>query len=244
MEFKKTIAIFFVLIIIFNLGLTAQGNQDNDVELLIKAFEKSGATMENYWLNIGLPYNKYFGDKEMLIAGNNLSYILQLPKLEQLQLIGNQQLYSTKGNWGKGTEVELQLKRVNDQSNDSYLIFRLKGNDSLANLATNYERLMSYLEEIQISPKINACIQGNINDTLDNEQQFVLIKDILKILEASEIERLDTVLVKSVSAYSPKLQNSIWTSVNKMNLQVATHVNSQTKKTILTLGTPIITIEY
>ena len=242
--FKKVFVIISVFGIILNIGLTAQGNQGNDSELLIKSFTETNAEVEAYWLSVGQPYLQFTGDNDLLENGKQLSEVLELPVSTILKDINNQLIYHTIGTWGKGTEIELQLKRVSNQDNRTYLIFRLKGQESVEDLSEFYSKLDSKLQQIQITPVINACIQGFINDKLNNDQQFVLIKGILESLQASEIEQLDTALVKSISAYTPKLNNSIITGGQKMNLQVASHVNNLDNKTILTLGTPIITIEY
>ena len=48
----------------------------------------------------------------------------------------------------------------------------------------------------------------------------------------------------SVSAYTPLLAGKLWANGNLMNVQVAAREGSDQQGLILTLGTPIITIEY
>lgn len=240
--FKRVIIIF--ISVFFILGLKAQGNDEQDIEILIDAFRKTNAELELYWLHVGIPYKKILNDSQLLSEGKKLSSIFLLPESDNLKKINNQNLYYSFGSWGYGTEAELILKRVNEQTNETYLLFRLKGVNSLDDLKVYYELLSEKMLENQISPKINSCIQGKINDKLGNTEQFVLINKILKSINADRVEMLNTDLVKSVSAYSSKIKNYIWTSNNKMNVQISTHFDSLNKKTILTLGTPIITIEY
>ncbi|OEF99814.1 hypothetical protein BHF71_01160 [Vulcanibacillus modesticaldus] len=244
MKNKVIIAVVLLFALFFSLGITVKGNGGQDVEYLIKAFNKTGAKMDTYWLNFGIPYGKYEDDQQLLQIGNRLSSSFKLPVAKELIIIGAQKVYSSKGTWGDGTEVELQIKKYSQQSNDLYLLFHLKGNSSTDDLLKYYNLLEKILDENNLYPKINSCVQGNIDDKLSNVDQFVLIEELLASLEAKEIEKLDTDLVKSISAYSPKITNSIWTGDKKMNIQIATHVSNLQQKTIITMGTPIITIEY
>ena len=60
MKYQKKIGIILIsTLFIIILGLTAQGNEQADVEFLIQAFEKTNAEVESYWLHIGLPYTEY-----------------------------------------------------------------------------------------------------------------------------------------------------------------------------------------
>lgn len=241
---RGKIVTLILISLFFILGLSAQGNQQEDIEVIIHAFQEAGAELESYWLHIGMPYGTYQNDELLLLTGNQLSDSFQLPKVTDLVKSGKQRIYVSKGTWGNGTEVELQLKRQNDEMEEMYFIFKLKGNHSLENFKAHYQKLTYKAQEFQISPKINSCIQGNINDKLSDIDQFVLIDDMLHKLDAREVEKLDTDLVKSISAFSPRIKHSIWTGNQKMNVQIAAHVNKLTQKTVLTMGTPIITIEY
>lgn len=244
MRYSRATIILLCISLFFILGLSVQGNNQQDIDLLIETFQQSGAELSNYWLKVGVPYITITGEDELLAIGKSLSQSLNLPEAQKLVTLDEQKAYFTKGSWGNGTEVELQIKAQRPNSNDMYLIFQLQGNENLEALSGYYSTLKDILNKNQISPKINTCIQGNINDKLSSEGQFVLIEKLLHSIAAEEVEKLDTSLVKSVSAYSPKLENYIWTNNNKMNIQIASHVNNLQQETVVTIGTPIITVEY
>jgi len=244
MRYNRTIIILVVLSLFFALGLNVQGSYQQPVELLIETFQQSGAELSNYWLQVGVPYITVSEEDELLLIGKSLSQSFNLPEAQKIVTLEGQKAYFTKGTWGNGTEVELQIKAQSASSNKMYLIFRLQGNENLEAMAGYYNTLKEKLEENHISPKINTCIQGNINVKLSNVDQFVLINRLLHNIDAEEVEKLDTILVKSVSAYSSKFENYIWTDNNKMNVQIASHVNNLQQQTVITMGTPIITVEY
>jgi len=239
----KKAFIFLLISIFFMLGLAIPKNQQ-DVDQLIKAFQEADAVLNGYWLQVSFPYGNYTNDQQLLKEGQRLSSIFQLPVENRLVEIGNQKSYITKGIWSDDDEVELQLKRLGDEQPQMYLLFHLKGRDSLDDFRKHAAALREKTKALQISPIINACIQGKINDKLNHMEQSVLIESLLHSLAAKKVEVLDTKLVKSVSAFSPEIAHFIWTGHHKMNVQVATHVNHLEQTTILTLGTPIIAIEY
>jgi len=244
-QIGKKVVILMSLFLVF-LGLTAQGKEIQDIEYLIKAFEQTDAELEGYWVQFGFPYETIKDETELLTLGNTWSESLDLPINNQLQ-VGTDNLqpfYYTEGKWGERTKIEFVIKHQDENSRQLYILFNLHGESNLEELKKHYAKLENILNDYQISPIINSCIQGNINDKLNNISQSVLTEGILHNLDATTVEELDTDLVKSVSAYSPLLKNFIWTGSNKMNIQVATHYNSLDKKTTLTVGTPIIKIEY
>lgn len=244
MSYNRAVKIILIVSLFFTLGLSVQGSNQQDIELLIETFQQSGAELSNYWLHVGVPYITISEEDELLAVGKRLSKSLNLPEAQKIVTLKGQKAYFTKGTWGNGTEVELQIKAQNENSNQMYLIFHLQGNENLEALAGYYDTLKDKLAKNHISPKINTCIQGNINVKLSSVGQFVLIDNLLHSIDAEEVEKLDTTLVKSVSAYSPKIENYIWTNNNKMNIQIASHLNNLQQQTVITIGTPIITVEY
>ncbi len=244
MEIGKKAFILFIISLLFMIGMIVHGYEQQDIHMLIQAFEYSGADLNAYSLHVAIPYGKYKNNQQLLSEGKELSQRFHLPQSKKLVEIGLEKGYLSKGSWGKASEAELQWKRISKQHQELYLVFKLNGTDSLEQFQKDYQQLLEILQKNQMSPIINSCIQGNINDKLSNIQQVVLIEKIIHILGGEKVETLNTALVKSISAYSPKIQHSIWTGHKKMNVQVATHVNKLTQTTILTMGTPIITIEY
>jgi len=89
--------------------------------------------------------------------------------------------------------------------------------------------------------KIFACAQGFYSDKID----IVVSKkanEILSRFHAKVIEKVEEKTFESVSAYTNHWKDSIKTNGRKMNLQVG--LRSVDQGTTVTIGTPIITIEY
>ena len=91
----------------------------------------------------------------------------------------------------------------------------------------------------RVKPQFQFSIQGHQEGLHQNET----MKEALHLLRAREVESLRTKTV-SVSAFSSLLGDPIQTAGGEMNVQVATKVDEGNKRLIVTIGTPIITIEY
>lgn len=83
-----------------------------------------------------------------------------------------------------------------------------------------------------------------INKTLTDELQRKKLDELLALLGAKAIEKAEDRAMKSVSAYTPDFPFYIRTNGEKMNAQAAARADLLRGQTRITVGTPIITIEY
>jgi hypothetical protein len=67
-------------------------------------------------------------------------------------------------------------------------------------------------------------------------------KRYLNLFSAAPIERLQEKTFVSISAYTKTWNNAIYTANKKMNIQAA--LRNDGERTIIVLGSPIITMEY
>ena len=79
---------------------------------------------------------------------------------------------------------------------------------------------------------------------MQNEQEEYLLAEIFRLLKAEEVEAMRTDHTVSISALSPLLPAGIKTRGGMMNMQAAVRMNQDAHRMVITLGTPIITIEY
>ncbi|TCS83388.1 YwmB family TATA-box binding protein [Tepidibacillus fermentans] len=238
---KKHLGYMILISILFLLGMTVPNNNKNDLQLLLNGFQQTKAELKQYSFHVGIPYQP-LKEEQLFTKGKELSQIFHLP-VGKVESFDQQPFYASKGTWENGTEIELQLKNINQNTN-TYLVIKVTGNRSFQELEQDYQTFNKLLQMAHINPKINTCVQGEISDKLNNAEQYQLIQKVLKKIDASIVEELKTDLVTSVSAYSPEVGQAIQTKGGEMNLQMATHYDSLHNKTILTMGTPIITIEY
>jgi len=242
MVVKKNIGIILLISVLFLTGMVIPAVKKTDeIKLLENGFQSSGAIITEYTLHEGIPYKRITED-QLLAEGKKLSDIFQIP-VGQVEQFGQEFFYVSKGTWNNNTQIEVQLKNMKERSS-TYFVVNVTGNNSFQQLEKDYIQLVKMLQKSRINPKINSCIQGEISDKLNKVDQYHLIQEILKNTDSSIVEELKTDLVTSVSAYSDEIGQAIQTKGGSMNLQVATHYDVLHNKTILTMGTPIITIEY
>ncbi|GED15484.1 YwmB family TATA-box binding protein [Aneurinibacillus migulanus] len=93
-------------------------------------------------------------------------------------------------------------------------------------------------------PQIISCVRGKYNGKLENDLQKKKASQLLASLEGTMVESLEEETVLSYSAYSPLFHTVVETNQRTMNLQVAAHYDTYMQGTMITVGTPIITVEY
>ncbi|CQR46172.1 hypothetical protein BN1058_00422 [Paraliobacillus sp. PM-2] len=85
-----------------------------------------------------------------------------------------------------------------------------------------------------------TCAKTEVSDMIDSVYFFEKIK---KILQVQEVHQLDEQDFTVFSGYTSYWKRSIPSDHNKMNIQMAAR-QVPGKKTIITIGTPILTTEY
>ncbi|WDV46089.1 YwmB family TATA-box binding protein [Clostridiaceae bacterium M8S5] len=93
-------------------------------------------------------------------------------------------------------------------------------------------------------PHITTCITGTYKGELNQSKRYKMVYKALDSVGAKVIEGLDESSLISVSAYSPKLKDYIYSGDKKMNLNVAMRYNEYENKTYLWMATPLITTGY
>jgi len=128
---------------------------------------------------------------------------------------------------------------------DTYVVLQLSGSrQSLLYIEQIQETFANALSKANFIPQISTCIRGMYNVNMSVDQQEGKILSIFNTLQATELERLQDETVVSISGHTPMWKPFIALNGQKMNLQVATHRDSNNAGTWVTVGTPIITAEY
>lgn len=128
---------------------------------------------------------------------------------------------------------------------DTYVVLQLSGSrQTLLYIEQIQETFANALSKANFIPQISTCIRGMYNVNMSVDQQEGKILSIFNTLQATELERLQDETVVSISGHTPMWEPFIALNGQKMNLQVATHRDSNNAETWVTVGTPIITAEY
>jgi hypothetical protein len=151
--------------------------------------------------------------------------------------------YEATGMWGN---LDVSLSMIIDEpkatQSDPYLAIQVTGK-GMPTVAWSQaaDNIHKFLHEQRIPTHFHYSIQGTLDRVTDTS---AIAHHIIKQLHAKEIEGIQTDQTVSLSAYSPLFSEQIQTMGGAMNLQVATHRNQTDGKLIVTIGSPIITVEY
>jgi len=111
-------------------------------------------------------------------------------------------------------------------------------------LSTSMNLLQRALSAEKIQPNLRACVRGAIPVKWEGAKAQASIRHIFKQNGIQSIEGFTSQLETSISGYTSSIPQSILSKQKPMNVQMAVHYNETMKQTVLTIGTPIITIEY
>ncbi|TDQ38724.1 YwmB family TATA-box binding protein [Aureibacillus halotolerans] len=90
---------------------------------------------------------------------------------------------------------------------------------------------------------IFACLQGEVNDIIEGGL-LEEVGSLLRSFNAVPIEMMNEQSFVAVSAYNELWSQQIETPKGPMNLQVALRENEAEQSVDVTIGTPILTVEY
>ncbi|WP_139491104.1 YwmB family TATA-box binding protein [Brevibacillus dissolubilis] len=234
-----------LLLLAFLYPVSAKEAGEPSVTNMLEALEATGATATDITMRTSVALPFVDSSKELLALGQEWSKRLSVPVQSQLSREKHNVVYQSQGVWGKAL-LSIRLIGVEQSGKvGTYLVVSLSGKRShLQDIENLRQYATNELKNSQLIPQFSTCIRGIYSDKMSVGWQKGKILGIFQALGAREVERLEDESVISVSAYTREWRPFIMTGNQKMNLQVATHVDKNNQLTRITIGTPIITAEY
>jgi hypothetical protein len=168
-----------------------------------------------------------------LQANSEIEYINGLPVLRSSRQLTN------------GAQLQGMYIGAKDQKS-CILILKLTadsyGDDQ--NLVTLKREIQEKLANLNLKGNWNSMVQGILTDAELANNPEALLQRISKEVNAMEQELYVDGHTLSASLFTNKLEGSVKSGRHEVNLQIALHQNSITKEWRLTLGSPLITMEY
>jgi hypothetical protein len=216
----------------------------DDAGRLIDAFNRVGANPEKIVLHHGNRTRTPYPREAISTIAEQLRRDLGLgPVHRTVDRHGIR--WTAVGGWGRNLQTRLTVinDRVDLSENRPYISIQLTGRGQPGMEWTRFRhRLEKILIRHGVEPRIQFSIQGSRPGQSSHPEEAV--RQVLERLNAREIEGMRTDRTTSISAYAPALRGGLETSGGTMNVQVAARMDRSRGRIILTLGTPIITIEY
>ncbi|GGE05113.1 hypothetical protein GCM10011571_02720 [Marinithermofilum abyssi] len=245
MFFKSTIHMCLMLCVSSFLVASAPSSQTESS--LIHAFDATGARAELYMLHYGSRMNQPQSSDAIPQWVNRMAHEWGLNQPVQVPVVEGKR-WSASGTWERNLQVELTV--INDEPDQQrvypYVSVKItgKGHPDVS-LLNAKNRLNRELQRFQLNKSTHFSIQGSLSVQKGQySKKTALLQKVLGGLQAREVEAMKTDRVISVSAYTPRLSGGLQTRGGTMNVQAAAKDGYDNQKIIITLGTPIITIEY
>jgi hypothetical protein len=107
-----------------------------------------------------------------------------------------------------------------------------------------WKLIMEGVRQVEIKPGIKTSVQGSVAGALSSEEQKAVLKKMVKSLKGHIVEGVELDSTISWSGYSPIIKGPVLESEEAINFQVASHADKHQSRTVITVGTPIIIMEY
>ncbi|TGV31019.1 hypothetical protein EN829_034715 [Mesorhizobium sp. M00.F.Ca.ET.186.01.1.1] len=213
---------------------------------LLQTLEDSGATGVSIQVRARVALGEVQRQEEVTELAKMWAKQLEIP-LSLIEESRNNDVLMYRTTYKQnGVSVRYEMTSVPENGSfDTYLVLELSGGrESLLYIEQIQETFAKALKNADFIPQISTCIRGLYNVKMSVDQQGGKIMSIFATLQATELERLQDETVVSISGHTPMWEPFIALNGQKMNLQVATHRDSGNAGTWVTVGTPIITVEY
>lgn len=178
-------------------------------------------------------------------AAQKLSQSLQLSPINELMENG----HTTYRVIDEKNAVNIRFNWQEISADQSYVIIQLEAGDPAqwSNLSDLQEQYGQKMRESGIEAEWNASLQGNANghDKVNAADTMNRIEGNLQnTMEAVQKETYEDATTVSNAYQVPSLTSRVRSGNTWLNLQVAVHEDDMSGKNRVTIGLPMITIEY
>ncbi|KQX68430.1 YwmB family TATA-box binding protein [Paenibacillus sp. Root444D2] len=250
MQKSWLLSIICMTIISFIFGWVRHADAQGEQEALqLLNTVKPYMTSDN---KITFKYTGYYGtcdgiDQNMLQIGKKLSQAFEIPQAEVLSESNSHPTYTAKSEVVPGAVVTVTVASPQGQT-ACYVVLRLDASHEAeqSELVKWQDQAGEQLKKLGINGQWNVMVQGYVNEQEQSGQKSSaeLVDSIALAFKGKIVESYNDQNTVSASLSSKEFHSSIKSGDQTVNLQIALHQESTTGKLRLTVGTPIITMEY
>jgi hypothetical protein len=209
---------------------------------LSKPLLREGYSVQMKWLAEGAGYTSLTGLQNY---NNKLSHSLGIQPSEHLEYVNELPVLRSLTLLADGVQLQSMFIGAKDQKTTIWIIELLLAPGMTVEQAVQAQSMLDQkLISLGFKGSWNTMVQGELIDDNIGENPEKVINKVKDGIAGSEQETYQDEHTVSVSFLSPHLKTAVQSGNHKVNLQAALHQNSITKAWRLTLGAPLITIEY
>ncbi|NQX69799.1 YwmB family TATA-box binding protein [Paenibacillus alba] len=201
---------------------------------------------------ITFKYTGYYGscggvEQNMLAVGKTLSQAFGMPETDVLSESNSHSIYKAKAEAAPGAVSTVTIASPQGQAS-CYVVLRLNASQETnqADLVNWQAQADKQMKRLGITGTWNTMVQGYVSEQEQSRQisSAELANQIAQAYKGKIVESYTDQNTISLSLASREFQSSVKSGDQTVNLQVALHQESTTGQWRLTVGTPIITMEY
>ncbi|MGF9710684.1 YwmB family TATA-box binding protein [Paenibacillus naphthalenovorans] len=237
---------FFIGMIIAALliwkGFDVSANAKSDAQRLLSLSDRVMEGNKKVLIKQFSPYSTFINKEDFAETAAELSTVFGLPVNHQLAHEADHLAYKTTKTLHDVVLSLLYTGTLQDRS--AYLVLSLETDSEtgLAHILELQQELEQKMASLNMPVQWNVMVQGELRGTRAAAGEF--LQRLPQLLNAAEVERYTDNGTVSVSYFSRDLKARLLTGERQMNLQAAVHEHSDTGKQRVTLGVPVITMEY
>lgn len=219
--------------------------QNDPIEEIMDQYQNTGSIPTLFVLHHGGRMNRALTSQEVEKLAKRINYEFHGENIQRfVEADGTR--YQSENQLSSSWKVSVRI--VDDQPTQTrkkpYVSLELRGNGIPdARLQQFRKQFLQVCLANEMTPQIHFSIQGEVSAGQASGMKD-MIQSKIKPLDAKQIEEMTTENTVSISYFVPRWGSGIVTKGGEMNLQIATRWNHQNNRAVLTMGTPIITIEY
>ena len=223
---------------------------DQGAAAAVSAFKESGASFGRLQVNGWITVDQNFPARDSALKYFNarVGKLFKTDSLPQVSVTekNGQLIMRAQGRVDGHVTAAITMQVPADGSafhlRQPYLIFSLATSDSLV----QYEKMHRIMDTFTkgVDGHKSTVITGSFQGTMNRVKQLEILNKMLAVTSSSKVETMTDRQLISVTGYSPKVSKRLTYAGKSVNINMALRYNFVEKKTLLYVGSPLITSEY
>jgi hypothetical protein len=225
-------------------------------QVVAEAFAAGGAQLAEVnvqtWAKIN---NSYLTTAELVdlgyLAANTFNQENILPEIEGWQVASGEALGQRQVELRAATGIEeiailLQSLTITGEAvgpGETYLVVMITAAPETGIVKLEYQTTNAF-SPFQLIPKQAVLYTGFRAQSFDKEGKSQLINDMLGVVKGKKVEGIEEDFLASYSGYTPLIADTWWIGAEEINLQIAVRDHSNSNRTLIYVGYPLILTGY
>lgn len=249
-HFDIVLLIYTLFVSMLLISPVILASNSSDCEIVTKVFHSSGAEIARLQVNGWVTVKASDIDQDSAEAYLN-HRIHGLSEFGFTGIVenghdGQSSVLVTEGTIDPGIYIRVVLKNAVDFDESGGGLIYLTASVAAQNRSLNLVELNKYLLLIMPEQNIHRSVvlTGSLPGKTSPSEVNDIVREMVYITDAQNVQILETGGLVSISAYSPSVRQRLTFGESSVNINIALRYNSIENRTYLYVGSPIISNEY